>query len=85
MLASFTVHRQLSRHGLMAKSEEPTSRDRRRFAFEDPNELWMSDVMHGPTTCSLTTPSWPPPLTASHPSPKREVDTLTVGAAVRLG
>jgi putative transposase len=48
-LARATVHRLLSRHGLMARpSLEPTSKDRRRFAFDKPNELWMSDVMHGP-------------------------------------
>lgn len=48
-LAPATVHRLLSRHGLM----EPlpmaaTTKDRRRFAFERAGELWMSDVMHGP-------------------------------------
>ena len=48
-LARATVHRLLSRHGLMKRpSSEPTSKDRRRFAFDKPNELWMSDVMHGP-------------------------------------
>jgi transposase InsO family protein len=47
-LAPATVHRLLSRQGLMAKRpEEPTSKDRRHFAFEKANELWMSDVMHG--------------------------------------
>jgi len=46
-LAPATVHRLLSRQGLMAKQpEEPTSKDRRHFAFEKANELWMSDVMH---------------------------------------
>jgi transposase InsO family protein len=46
-LAPATVHRLLSRQGLMAKRpEEPTSKDRRHFAFEKANELWMSDVMH---------------------------------------
>lgn len=45
-----TVHRLLARHGLMRKSpEQPTEHDRRRFAFERAGELWMSDVMHGPT------------------------------------
>lgn len=48
-LAPATVHRLLSRHGLMDKKRhEPTSKDRRRFAFERAGELWMSDVMHGP-------------------------------------
>jgi len=45
-----TVHRLLAHAGLMQKkSAEPTTTDRRRFAFERPGELWMSDVMHGPT------------------------------------
>jgi putative transposase len=49
-LAPATVHRLLSRHGLMArKTDEPTNKDRRRFAFEKAGELWMSDVMHGPS------------------------------------
>ena len=47
VLAPATVHRLLSRQGLMAKRpEDPTSKDRRHFAFEKANELWMSDVMH---------------------------------------
>jgi len=29
--------------------EDPTSKDRRRFAFDKAGELWMSDVMHGPS------------------------------------
>lgn len=49
-LAPATVHRLLSRQGLMARpAEAPTTKDRRRFAFDAPNELWMSDVMHGPS------------------------------------
>jgi transposase InsO family protein len=48
-LAPATVHRLLSRHGLMDKRPGlPTSKDRRRFAFDKAGELWMSDVMHGP-------------------------------------
>src|SRR5690606_20722100 len=44
-----TVHRLLARRGLMLKpSGEPTDNDRRRFAYRDAGELWMSDVMHGP-------------------------------------
>jgi hypothetical protein len=31
------------------KRGTPTSKDRRRFAFDKAGELWMSDVMHGPT------------------------------------
>jgi transposase InsO family protein len=49
-LAPATVHRLLSRHGLMARpTDAPTTKDRRRFAYEAANELWMSDVMHGPS------------------------------------
>jgi transposase InsO family protein len=49
-LAPATVHRLLSRHGLMARATDaPTSKDRRRFSYDAANELWMSDVMHGPT------------------------------------
>ena len=49
-LAPATVHRLLSRAGLMKRRpEEPTSNDRRRFSFEKAGELWMSDVMHGPS------------------------------------
>jgi transposase InsO family protein len=29
--------------------EEPGEHDRRRFAFAQAGELWMSDVMHGPS------------------------------------
>ena len=48
-LAPSTVHRLLSRAGLMAKEPgEPTSKDHRRFVFEKAGDLWMSDVMHGP-------------------------------------
>jgi transposase InsO family protein len=48
-LAPATVHRLLSRHNLMGKaSQSAVGQDRRRFAFEKANELWMSDVMHGP-------------------------------------
>ncbi len=44
-----TVHRLLSRAGVMEKPPEaPTDKDRRHFAYERAGELWMSDVMHGP-------------------------------------
>jgi putative transposase len=44
-----TVHRLLARHGLMNKpADEPGEADRRRFAFQQAGEMWMSDVMHGP-------------------------------------
>ena len=43
-----TVHRLLSRAGLMHKAPaEPSTQDRRRFAFAHAGQLWMSDVMHG--------------------------------------
>lgn len=49
-LAPATVHRLFSRHGLMdRKISDPTNKDRRRFAFEKAGEMWMSDVMHGPS------------------------------------
>lgn len=44
-----TVHRLFSRAGLMRKSAPEEGHDRRRFAFARAGELWMSDVMHGPT------------------------------------
>jgi len=44
-----TVHRLLSRAGLMRKDQPPAHKDHRRFAFEHANDLWMSDVMHGPS------------------------------------
>lgn len=45
-----TVHRLLSRAGVMGKEldDASTSKDRRRFSYEHAGELWMSDVMHGP-------------------------------------
>ena len=48
-LAPSTVHRLLSREGLLdSRPGEPTPADRRRFAYRDAGALWMSDVMHGP-------------------------------------
>jgi putative transposase len=45
-----TVHRLLSRACVMERHPEcPTTKDRRHFAFERAGELWMSDVMHGPS------------------------------------
>ncbi len=49
-LAPATVHRLLARHGLLsASTAQPGDQDRRRFAFERAGQLWMSDVMHGPS------------------------------------
>lgn len=50
--APSTVHRLLARAGLMDKAavgDGASAADRRRFAFAEPGQLWMSDVMHGPT------------------------------------
>jgi putative transposase len=46
-LAESTVWRLLKREGLMQR--EPTPVDRRRFEAELPNDIWQSDVMHGPS------------------------------------
>ena len=49
--APSTVHRLLKRAGLMDKASDAaeSAQDRRRFAFAHPGQLWMSDVMHGPS------------------------------------
>ena len=48
-LPESTVHRVLSRRGLMKKKrDEPTTKDRRRFEHLAAGDLWMSDVMYGP-------------------------------------
>jgi transposase InsO family protein len=50
LLASSTVNRLLVREGLMRpRTDAPSSNDRRRFSFVRAGQLWMSDVMHGPT------------------------------------
>jgi hypothetical protein len=49
-LPSSTVHRLLSRAGLMHKQpSQASSKDRRAFAYARASELWMSGVMHGPS------------------------------------
>lgn len=48
VLRPTTVHRLLSRQGLMEREQPVAGKDRRRFAFQKAGELWMSDVMHGP-------------------------------------
>ena len=49
-LVPSSIHRLLQREGLMQPSaaEPGGSKDRRRFAYRDGGELWMSDVLHGP-------------------------------------
>jgi putative transposase len=42
-----TVYRLLAREGLM-KPEATKAEDRRKFEAELPNDMWQSDVMHGP-------------------------------------
>lgn len=44
-----TVHRMLSNAGLMRPAVISAALDHRRFGFETANDLWMSDVMHGPS------------------------------------
>ena len=50
-LAQSTLWRLLKREGLMAPSEHAPV-DRRRFEAQLPNDLWQSDVMHGPAVCA---------------------------------
>jgi putative transposase len=47
-VAHSTVRRLFQRSGLMVRSPS-TGSDHRRFSFPNANDLWMSDVMHGPT------------------------------------
>ena len=48
-LAPTTVYRLLKRTGLLDRPDEPVAaKDRRRFAFREAGEFWMSDVLHGP-------------------------------------
>jgi putative transposase len=46
-LAPTSVWRFFTRHGLMPSSTAPAV-DRRKFEAELPNDIWQSDVMHGP-------------------------------------
>jgi len=48
-IAPTTVYRLLARAGLMRQEGGGAEGDRRRFAFQKAGELWMSDVMYGPT------------------------------------
>ena len=48
-LAPSTVHRLLAREGLLEKRSTEPAVDRRRFSYRLAGELWMSDVMHGPS------------------------------------
>jgi transposase InsO family protein len=46
VLNASTIYRLLHQENLMAKVATPV--DRRKFEAELPNDLWQSDVMHGP-------------------------------------
>ena len=46
-LAETTVWRLLKREGLMKREAAPV--DRRRYEAQLPNDIWQSDVMHGPS------------------------------------
>jgi transposase InsO family protein len=45
-LKESNIYRFLNHHGLMSQVPKPV--DRRKFEAECPNDLWQSDVMHGP-------------------------------------
>lgn len=49
-----TVHRLFKSHGVMSNRSqaEGGQEDRRRFAYREAGQLWMSDVMHGPSVVS---------------------------------
>jgi transposase InsO family protein len=47
-LAESTLWRLFKREGLMQRTEQ-TALDRRRFEAQLPNDIWQSDVMHGPS------------------------------------
>jgi transposase InsO family protein len=47
VLAPTSVWRFFTRHGLMPSATAPAV-DRRKFEAELPNDIWQSDVMHGP-------------------------------------
>lgn len=47
-LSYSTLYRFLKSQGLMDRPSAPPA-DRRKFEAEHPNDLWQSDVLHGPT------------------------------------
>lgn len=47
VLANTTIWRFLTHHGLMPSAASPAV-DRRKFEAERSNDIWQSDVMHGP-------------------------------------
>jgi len=47
-----TVHRLFKSHGVMSlrsRADNGAKQDRRRFAYNEAGQLWMSDIMHGPS------------------------------------
>lgn len=47
-----TVHRLFKSHGVMSKGsgvDGGIKQDRRRFAYQEAGQLWMSDIMHAPS------------------------------------
>lgn len=56
-ISSSTVYRFLGSRGLAAAARrrgDVPARDRRRFAFANPGDMWHSDVMHGPQVRTST-------------------------------
>ncbi len=51
VLSSSTVYRFLHSNNLMTKEQAPQT-DRRKYEAELPNDIWQSDVMHGPQVTS---------------------------------
>ena len=47
-LAPSTVYRLLAAHGMPARDGTKTEPDARAFTYPHANDLWMTDVMHGP-------------------------------------
>ena len=45
-LKKTTIYRLLNQYGMMKQA--PIAEDRRKFEAQGPNDLWQSDVMHGP-------------------------------------
>jgi putative transposase len=47
-LSYFTIYRLLKKHNLVGKEILPMP-ERKRFAYDQINELWQGDLSHGPT------------------------------------
>ena len=65
--AHSTVHRLLRAEGLMSKPTAASDgTDRRRFSYRFAGQLWMSDVMHGPSERSFRVVWWSVSHVAQH-------------------